>query len=1690
MTAVFITVFALFLAVTFVAWRRYLWASEKTSDETANKNPNVLTDVFGPDHLLNAPHQKDAQWLTEIFSRSAKKFPQLTALQVPHTGESLTFAELDARAEEIADAIAPHLNGADQVVAVAMSQDNWQIVATHLAILKAGGTLMFLDTTLPDALITHMLNDAQPVLVMTRGQAQFRDLPTLDVLNLPTSTTRRNPATWLDDPAERLATIFYTSGTTGVPRGVECPHAGYVNLAQSYADYFDLIPGMDATSLTSSLGYDGSISEMYSAWVSGCAVVLLTKDQIRSGPDLVPVLCEAEVTVLFCPPVLLTTLTSTPEVDLPYPICRYIVPAGEAFPNALVEPWTRNRRQIINTYGPTEASTDTSRQSLRPGEPITIGSPFPNVQYLILEIDGLDPLPRGEAGELCIGGVHVARGYRNLPEQTEKKFITHPEFGRLYRTGDKCMIDASKRVHFLGRIDAQLKVRGHRVEAQAVEDILQTQFSDIEAAVLDYQHDALVAFVSAPRVFGSEVAAVAPAPAEWADDVTAVLARQLPEPSVPSRIFLVKEFAMKPVSGKIDRKSLPDLSSLLRNGESENGNGSSNKLAIVDDEGELETPSEECREVLEICRTVFETPLGLDDEFALSGGHSIAIARLAQKLQAAGWSIGVRGLLSDCNTARKIANRPRILETPEVTPPRVINEQVRPTRDEAAAEVLSVRTFTALQILFALFQYSPAFVAFVLLLDKADNGLFFFRASLSEFLAGGLALYLLVLSVPFASLVWAMLIKSFIGGDIYNNKITPGVYPKWSKMHLRIWCIQRVESMVLVPLGALYRSAPLRAFVLRQLGATVGENLQCAQEAIFTGPLDLITIDNDVAIQTGAYVRTTRWSGQHVRVGPIHLESGCKIGMRAAIANNVTVGSGTWITPLTPILNDVGSNEVWEGAPARLTGRITALKRTAMASEYSSPIWLLESINVLMQIVVRLFLSVIPVALILWFVSSMILPSEMTVLEGGAVTTQGFLQLIWHLTLYAYITTWVTIVVTSVLACLFIRFTAASPGLYPSRGLKAALLMYRMHRMNGIQAQWTWTITGQYLRALAGMRFPRVGASECDIMYNVVPEVACADSMVFWSNGCYTNMLDYGAEHIKLRQLDMPENFFTGNNCVAEYGHYPSNFLLGVSTPASEIEFRRQMRSEVGPQITVAGNPPVRFASSTVDGDERKRLPSFPLFATRVVLNDILSIGMIPITTELVFAVLFILLSSVGETPFAGTLAAIVLTEFGVIVLCVAVKRIFVGHRWGSDHSTPFWSWRHFAYFFAQDCFFVWCREPFRFFAGTTVSNSILRWMGCKVGERTIVTEPLQCFDWNAVNFGKDCYIDGFLQFHTFENLALKVTTTSVQDGCTVNAGATLMGGAVIGPDSTLLPLSLVLKEMNLSTGAYEGSPAEPLSSTDAISLQAYDPPATTVATSGITAIVDNTDWLKTAAIILVLIDHVGYFFIDDGDWWSVFGRMAAPVFFFLIGYAHTRKIPPQWIMLGVILTVLESSNNDWSWVAPNILLSFVLIRLALPYAERLVDRRGWLGYLILVVGLVALLPFAGKVVDYGAEGWLWALLGFAQRRFADNRSSDDLSRYKVPLISVFICLVAAVAYVWGEQAEFKFSQKQLVTFILCACVLVLSLCLFARGPSRWQPPASWVPAVRFIGRHTLAIYAIELAAFEIIIKLIPELAP
>lgn len=266
--------------------------------------------------------------------------------------------------------------------------------------------------------------------------------------------------------------------------------------------------------------------------------------------------------------------------------------------------------------------------------------------------------------------------------------------------------------------------------------------------------------------------------------------------------------------------------------------------------------------------------------------------------------------------------------------------------------------------------------------------------------------------------------------------------------------------------------------------------------------------------------------------------------------------------------------------------------------------------------------------------------------------------------------------------------------------------------------------------------------------------------------------------------------------------------------------------------------------------------------------------------------------------------------------------------------------------------------------------------------------------------------------------------------------------------------------------------------------------------------IVDSTDWLKAFAIIFVSIDHIGYFFIDYADWWNAYGRMAAPSFFFLLGYAQTRFVPRYWIGIGVLLTLLDSWNNDWTWVSPNILLSFALIRMARPYAQIFLQRHGWVAFALVVTVLVAALPVASNFADYGTEGWLWALFGLCQRLYVDDKSAivtDGLMQNPVNsklgmtensgLLRLLACITAATVYIWQEQIEFTFSQHQLITIMLGIGALSIYLCLFRRGPSRIQPPQALSGVLHFVGRHTLAIYAVQLAAFEIIILLFPDLA-
>ena len=790
---------------------------------------------------------------------------------------------------------------------------------------------------------------------------------------------------------------------------------------------------------------------------------------------------------------------------------------------------------------------------------------------------------------------------------------------------------------------------------------------------------------------------------------------------------------MKQVSGKIDRTLLPDLSQLrgtVNSDRTEVGFATAAPLIAVEEELGAE-------EVLAICRSVFEWPIGWDDGFAEAGGHSIVIARLALSLQAGGWPVSVRALLTDCNTARKVAARARQVRATAAAAP-VATNAARPiiAREETDAKVLSVERFTILQILFATLLYLPGLLLFLGVLGSLEIGSYFATAGIGTFIVVGIGLYLLSLLMPFATLLWVMAIKLLLWGDARRNNVTPGAYPKWSRMHLKVWCIGRMEGLVLLPLGAIYRSAPLMAFVLRQLGATVGKNLQCAHDAYLSGPLDLITAGDDVAIQTGAYVQTTRWSGQYLLVGPINLESGCKIGMRAAIANNVTVGRGTWITPFTPILTDVGlRGDLGRRSRARCAGRCTRAEAHGERLPDTRLRLAAGDLNVLMQIF--LFFAVIvvpapprscglPAISSRWPIAD--LPGEL--LQGDAAVRDrlapGPLHVCHSLGHHCR-----DLLAGLPLHSLDGRFAGAAP----SRGLNGALLMYRMNRSNAIQGLWTWTITGQYLRALAGMRFPRLGASECDVMFNLVPEAASRRRPGFLVQWMFH-------EHARLWRRApraAPLSTCRGISSAAitawrSTGQFPSNFLLGVSTPCSEIRFRRQMRSRPGEAVTVAGNPPVKFASASFEAENAThRPPTFLLFLTRILLNDFFSVGMLRVTEGLIFAVSSFVRCGLASTRSPGALVALLLTETGLVLLSVTIKQVLVGRRMGRQSRDALLVLATLRLLFRAGLLLRLVPRTAEFLRrhGSGESDSTPDGLSDRAADNR--DRPMQCSDWNAV---------------------------------------------------------------------------------------------------------------------------------------------------------------------------------------------------------------------------------------------------------------------------------------------------------------------------------------------------------------------
>ncbi|WP_248783809.1 non-ribosomal peptide synthetase, partial [Actinoalloteichus caeruleus] len=435
--------------------------------------------------------------LAELFAAQVRRTPGSVALVDDEI--SLTYAEVDARANRLAHWLRAHGAGPERFVGVLLPRSVDLVVAV-LAVLKSGSAYVPLDPDYPEDRLELIRRDTGLVAVVDADSVRWSLDQSLPATDPPRGTTRAN-----------AAYVIHTSGSTGTPKGVVVPHGNVLRLLASAGQLFDVGPD-DVWTLFHSTSFDFSVWEMWGAFASGGRLVVVPFEVSRTPTRFLRLLTEHQVTVLSQTPSAFYQLADTvvDSAELPPLRLRTVVFGGEALDVDRLAAW-RERfgtggPDLVNMYGITEVTVHVSHLVLGdvaergPGFS-PLGGPLPGLRALVLD-EGLRPVPRGVAGELYVAGEQVARGYLGRPGLTSSRFVADPFAGngaRMYRTGDLVRRDRGGSLEFVGRVDDQVKIRGFRIEPGEIETTLRQHPGVRHAAVVVREDQAddrrLVAYV-------------------------------------------------------------------------------------------------------------------------------------------------------------------------------------------------------------------------------------------------------------------------------------------------------------------------------------------------------------------------------------------------------------------------------------------------------------------------------------------------------------------------------------------------------------------------------------------------------------------------------------------------------------------------------------------------------------------------------------------------------------------------------------------------------------------------------------------------------------------------------------------------------------------------------------------------------------------------------------------------------------------------------------------------------------------------------------------------------------------------------------------------------------------------------------------------------------------------------------------
>jgi reducing polyketide synthase SwnK len=552
--------------------------------------------------------------LHQLLEHVAENHSDKIALICGNT--TFTFGELNAVANRFARVLVQRGISNGDLIGVALDR-SVDLVAVLLAVLKIGATYVPIDPAFPAERIKQMMDDACPKLLITEGNTleaftSWRSvcLSEDEVLHMINSDSGSNNL-GVEVGSDDLAYVMYTSGSTGRPKGVEVSHGNVSNLLLS----MQREPGCSETDrllAITTVSFDMAVLELFLPLLCGATTVIAQRHEVKDTAALITLMERHEITMMQGTPAIWQMLLDSGWRGQPRLV--KLLCGGEALPRSLADRLLACGDMMWNMYGPTEATVYASIWRVCQGHDVIIGSPINNGRLYVLDAN-LSLVPLGCPGELYIGGAGMVRGYRNNSELTRSRFLDNPfHHGLMYRTGDLARLLAPGKVSVIGRIDGQVKIRGHRIELGDIEAAI-TECENISGAVVICRDDRLVAYcvqkVRPLRSGSSEVEAKAALDRV----IRSWLAERLPTYMVPAFFVAMKAFPMT-INGKIDRKALPD------------------PVAAIQITADMKPVTELEGQILAIwSRVLGHDRVGVNDNFFEVGGDSVRVVRVQKELE-------------------------------------------------------------------------------------------------------------------------------------------------------------------------------------------------------------------------------------------------------------------------------------------------------------------------------------------------------------------------------------------------------------------------------------------------------------------------------------------------------------------------------------------------------------------------------------------------------------------------------------------------------------------------------------------------------------------------------------------------------------------------------------------------------------------------------------------------------------------------------------------------------------------------------------------------------------------------------------------------------------------------------------------------------------------------------------------------